>query len=59
MITKLKNLGPGLLFAATAIGISHLVQSTRVGANFSLGLFGELLIVNLFKYSYFNTVQDT
>ena len=25
-------LGPGLLFAATSIGVSHLVQSTRAGA---------------------------
>ena len=24
--------GPGLLWAATAIGVSHLVQSTRAGA---------------------------
>jgi len=28
MSIKLKNLGPGLLFAGAAIGVSHLVQST-------------------------------
>ena len=25
----IKTLGPGILFASTAIGVSHLVQSTR------------------------------
>ena len=32
----LKKLGPGLLFAGTAIGVSHLVQSTKAGAEFGL-----------------------
>ena len=32
-IQSLKNtLGPGILFASTAIGVSHLVQSTKAGA---------------------------
>lgn len=53
MIRKLKNIGPGLLFAGAAIGVSHLVQSTRAGADFGLGLLWALLIVNLFKYPFF------
>ena len=53
MIAKLKKLGPGLLFAGAAIGVSHLVQSTRAGANFGLGLLWALLLVNLFKYPFF------
>ncbi|MGE5944786.1 MAG: Nramp family divalent metal transporter [Flavobacteriales bacterium] len=53
MITKLKNLGPGLLFAGAAIGVSHLVQSTRAGADFGLGLIWALLLVNLCKYPFF------
>ena len=53
MTTKLKNLGPGLLFAGAAIGVSHLVQSTRAGADFGLGLLWALLLVNLFKYPFF------
>tara|TARA_R110002049_G_scaffold71900_4_gene184836 strand:- start:212 stop:1426 length:1215 start_codon:yes stop_codon:yes gene_type:complete len=53
MIAKLKNLGPGLLFAGAAIGVSHLVQSTRAGADFGLGLLWALLLVNLFKYPFF------
>lgn len=48
-----KNLGPGLLFAGAAIGVSHLVQSTRAGADFGLGLLWALLLVNLFKYPFF------
>ena len=53
MIKKIKNLGPGLLFAGAAIGVSHLVQSTRAGADFGLGLLWVLLLVNLFKYPFF------
>lgn len=53
MIAKLKNLGPGLLFAGAAIGVSHLVQSTRAGADFGLGLLWALLLVNIFKYPFF------
>lgn len=53
MKAKLKNLGPGLLFAGAAIGVSHLVQSTRAGADFGLGLLWALLVVNIFKYPFF------
>ncbi|WP_372753944.1 NRAMP family divalent metal transporter [Mariniflexile sp.] len=53
MFTKIKNLGPGLLFAGAAIGVSHLVQSTRAGADFGLGLIWALLLVNIFKYPFF------
>jgi len=49
----LQSLGPGLLFAGAAIGVSHLVQSTRAGADFGFGLLWALLIVNLFKYPFF------
>lgn len=53
MIEKLKNLGPGLLFAGAAIGVSHLVQSTRAGADFGMGLLWALLLANLCKYPFF------
>ena len=53
MISKVKNLGPGLLFAGAAIGVSHLVQSTRAGADFGLGLLWALIVVNIFKYPFF------
>ncbi len=49
----LKTLGPGILFASTAIGVSHLVQSTRAGANFGFGLLVLVLLTNLMKYPFF------
>ena len=48
-----KTLGPGILFASTAIGVSHLVQSTRAGANYGFGLLFFVVIANLFKYPFF------
>lgn len=50
---SLKSLGPGLIFAGAAIGVSHLVQSTRAGADFGFGLLWALLLVTLFKYPFF------
>jgi Mn2+/Fe2+ NRAMP family transporter len=49
----LRKLGPGLLFAGASIGVSHLVMSTRAGAEFGFGLIWALLLVNLFKYPFF------
>ena len=48
-----KTLGPGILFASTAIGVSHLVQSTRAGAAYGFGLLIFILIANTFKYPFF------
>jgi len=45
-----KAIGPGLLFAGAAIGVSHLVQSTRAGALYGLGLVGIVLLANVTKY---------
>ena len=53
MKNTLQKLGPGLLFAGAAIGVSHLVQSTRAGADFGLGLLWALLLVIFFKYPFF------
>ena len=53
MIEKIKSLGPGLLFAGAAIGVSHLVQSTRAGADYGFGLLWALILVHLFKYPFF------
>jgi Mn2+/Fe2+ NRAMP family transporter len=50
----LKALGPGLLWAGAAVGVSHLVQSTRAGASFGLGLLGLVVIANVFKYPAFS-----
>lgn len=53
MIRSIQKLGPGLLFAGAAVGVSHLVQSTRAGADFGFGLLWALLLVNFFKYPFF------
>ena len=53
MSTILKRLGPGFLFAGAAIGVSHLVQSTRAGADFGFALLWALLLINLVKYPFF------
>jgi len=49
----LQKFGPGFLFAGAAIGVSHLVQSTRAGADFGMGLLWALLLINFIKYPFF------
>ncbi|MGB1248117.1 MAG: NRAMP family divalent metal transporter [Chitinophagales bacterium] len=49
----LKTLGPGILFASTAIGVSHLVQSTRAGATYGFAMLIFVVAANLFKYPFF------
>lgn len=49
----LKSLGPGLLFAGAAIGVSHLVQSTRAGADGGFALAGVILFALVLKYPFF------
>ena len=48
-----KTAGPGILFACTAIGVSHLVQSTRAGADYGLFILGFVILVTLLKYPFF------
>jgi Mn2+/Fe2+ NRAMP family transporter len=55
---NLSSLGPGLLFAAVSVGLSHLVQSTRAGAMFGLALFIVVILANLFKYPAFRFGSD-
>lgn len=49
----LKVLGPGLIWAGASVGVSHLVQSTRAGANFGFELVWIVLLANLLKYPFF------
>jgi len=49
----LKTLGPGILYAATAVGASHLVQSTRAGAKYGLALVLMILVTYIAKYPAF------
>lgn len=46
-------LGPGILMAGAAVGVSHLVQSTRAGADFGFSLLWLVILVNLLKYPFF------
>ena len=52
-MNSLKKLGPGLLFAGAAIGVSHLVYSTRAGADYGWSLIWAFILINLFKYPFF------
>ncbi|MEM1405959.1 MAG: Nramp family divalent metal transporter [Bacteroidota bacterium] len=49
----LKTLGPGIIFAGMCIGVSHLVQSTRAGADYGFSLLLVVVAANLFKYPFF------
>ena len=44
--------GPGLMVAATAIGASHLIQSTRAGVNFGLDFLLLCILINIIKYPF-------
>lgn len=46
-------LGPGLLYAGAAVGVSHLVQSTRAGAGFGFSLIWVVVLANVIKYPFF------
>ena len=47
------NLGPGLLFASTAIGTSHLVLSTKAGAQYGWIMVIPIILANILKYPFF------
>jgi len=51
--TLLKNLGPGLLFASMAIGTSHLVLSTKAGAQYGWIMVIPIVLANILKYPFF------
>ena len=57
MGTRIKNfvktLGPGIIFASMCIGVSHLVQSTRAGADYGFSLLLAVIAANFFKYPFF------
>jgi len=48
-----KILGPGLMYAGAAVGVSHLVQSTRAGASYGLDLLLIIILINIIKYPFF------
>jgi len=49
-----KTAGPGILFTSTAIGVSHLIQSTRTGADFGLLIMSFVILAMILKYPSLN-----
>lgn len=52
---SLNKFGPGLLLAATAIGVSHIVQSVQAGGKYGLVLIAAIVFIHLVKYPFFLT----
>ena len=50
---KLSLLGPSILWASAAIGVSHIVQSTRAGATYGYSLILIVILANVLKYPFF------
>ncbi len=48
----LKSIGPGFLLAGAAIGVSHLVQATRAGADYGFILIWALVLACATKYPF-------
>ncbi|MCM8538411.1 MAG: divalent metal cation transporter [Lentisphaeraceae bacterium] len=57
MLSKFKsvlgNLGPGLLYAGAAVGVSHLVMSTKAGASYGYLLLFLIPLVHVIKYPFY------
>lgn len=45
-------LGPGILMAGAAVGVSHLIQATRAGAEYGLALLGIVILACVLKYPF-------
>ncbi len=53
-LTKtLSNLGPGLLYAGAAVGVSHRVMSTQAGANYAFLLLLLIPLIHLIQYPFY------
>lgn len=48
-----RTIGPGLLFASSAIGTSHLVLSTRAGAHHGMIYFWIIIAAMICKYPFY------
>jgi Mn2+/Fe2+ NRAMP family transporter len=48
----LLTIGPGILMAGAAVGVSHLVQATRAGADFGFSLLWILVLACVSKYPF-------
>ncbi|MDH4072764.1 MAG: hypothetical protein OEV41_06640 [Gammaproteobacteria bacterium] len=58
MSKLLARLGPGIMLAATAVGVSHLVYSTQAGGNYGFSLAWLIVLIVLLKYPAFRFAVD-
>ena len=58
MGNRLPRLGPGIMLAATAVGVSHLVFSTQAGALYGFSLAWLIALIVLLKYPAFRFAVD-
>jgi len=54
----LSRVGPGIMLAATAVGVSHLVFSTQAGGLYGLSLSWLIVLIVLLKYPAFRFAVD-
>lgn len=54
----LKNFGPGIIMASSAVGGSHIIASTQAGAYYGYQLALFIIIVNLLKYPFYRFAFD-
>jgi Mn2+/Fe2+ NRAMP family transporter len=52
------RLGPGLMLAAAAVGVSHLVFATQAGATYGLSFVWLIVLVSVLKYPAFRFAVD-
>ena len=54
----MSRVGPGIMLAATAVGVSHLVYSTQAGGNYGFSLAWLIILIVLLKYPAFRFAVD-
>jgi Mn2+/Fe2+ NRAMP family transporter len=52
------RIGPGIMLAATAVGVSHLVYSTQAGGNYGFSLAILIIAIVFLKYPAFRFAVD-
>ena len=53
-----ERLGPGLMLAAAAVGVSHLVFATQAGATYGLSFVWLIVLISILKYPAFCFAVD-
>ena len=48
-----KTMGPGLLYAGAAIGVSHVYWASSAGAQYGFGLVWAIVLAHIAKYPFF------